>query len=103
MIIKIISTLSIILLFGNVPLINASIHPSIDLTTFDFASSVSFIDKRSNGSKELLIEKVVSLAESKAPARRRGTENWEESQGSFFVVPGLVLGVIALTLFFKRK
>jgi hypothetical protein len=41
--------------------------------------------------------------EAKDPALRKGTENWEETQGSFFVVPALVIGVIVLALFFSRE
>jgi hypothetical protein len=40
---------------------------------------------------------------TKDPALRRGTENWEQSQESFFVVPGIVFGIIAVFLFFNRN
>lgn len=40
--------------------------------------------------------------ESKDPALRRGTENWEEPQGSYFAIPALIVGVIGLVLFFNR-
>ena len=41
--------------------------------------------------------------ESKDPALRKGTENWEQPQSSFFAVPALVIGVIGLVLFFNRE
>lgn len=41
--------------------------------------------------------------ESKDANLRRGTENWEQSQSSFFVVPGIFLTVVGLALFFSRK
>lgn len=40
--------------------------------------------------------------ESKDPALRKGTENWEEKQGSYFAIPALVIGIMALILFFNR-
>ncbi len=40
--------------------------------------------------------------ETKDPALRRGTENWEQSQGSYFIIPGAVIGIIGLFLFFNR-
>lgn len=40
--------------------------------------------------------------ESKDPALRRGTENEEQPQGSFFAIPAFVVGVILLFLFFNR-
>jgi hypothetical protein len=41
--------------------------------------------------------------ESKDPVLRKGTENWEEPQGSYFAIPALVIGVIALALFFNKE
>lgn len=41
--------------------------------------------------------------ESKDPALRKGTENWEQEQGSFFAIPALVLGIVGVFLFFNRK
>jgi hypothetical protein len=40
---------------------------------------------------------------AKDPALRKGTENWEQEQGSFFTIPALVLGVIGVIVFFNRK
>lgn len=40
--------------------------------------------------------------EAKDPALRKGTENWEEPQGSYFAIPALIVGVIGLVLFFNR-
>ncbi len=41
--------------------------------------------------------------ESKDPALRKGTENNEQPQSSFFAVPALILGVAGLVLFFNRN
>jgi hypothetical protein len=49
------------------------------------------------------IKKRGSYDESKDPALRKGTENWEEPQGSFFIIPAVVLGLVVVVLFFNRK
>ena len=41
--------------------------------------------------------------EAKGPAVRKGTENWEESQISFFIVPAVAIGIIALFLIFNKN
>jgi hypothetical protein len=41
-------------------------------------------------------------ASGKDSALRQGTENWEQPQDSFFVIPGIILGLAALVLFYKR-
>ncbi len=41
--------------------------------------------------------------ETKDPALRRGTENWEEEQSSFFVIPAVIIGIIGLLIFFTRN
>lgn len=40
--------------------------------------------------------------EKKDPALRKGTENEEMPQGSFFAIPALVLGMALVFLFFNR-
>jgi hypothetical protein len=49
------------------------------------------------------VEQKITYDESKDATLRRGTENWEQSQSSFFVVPGIFLSVVGLALFFSRK
>ena len=41
--------------------------------------------------------------QSNGSGSRRGTENWEQSQSNFFVIPGLVIAVAAIAYFFNRK
>ena len=48
-------------------------------------------------------QKKLTYDKSKDAALRRGTENWEQSQTSFLVVPGIFLSVVGLALFFSRK
>ena len=102
MISKLISTLSIILMLGSAPLAKASTLSNIDFIVSEFASAISFFDNRSIGPQELLVKKGDPLDKSKDPAQRRGTENWENPQGNFFVVPAVVLGIIGIALFFNR-
>ena len=49
------------------------------------------------------VQKKLTYDEAKDATLRRGTENWEQSQSSFFVVPGIFLSVVGLALFFSRK
>ena len=48
-------------------------------------------------------QKKITYDEFKDATLRRGTENWEQSQSSFFVVPGIFLTVVGLALFLSRK
>ncbi|CAG7857377.1 hypothetical protein MCAMS1_02174 [biofilm metagenome] len=41
--------------------------------------------------------------EKKDPALRKGTENEEMPQGSFFAVPGFIIGIALVFLFFNRE
>lgn len=93
MINKIISTLTIFLILGSAQTIQASPHSNIDLMVFD---------NRSYQKQELWVKNDVPYDESQDSNQRRGTENWEESQSSFLIFPGLILGVIALLAFFSR-
>jgi hypothetical protein len=102
MINKRISILSIIFILGSTPLANASPLNNINFIASDFTSGISFFDSRSNRPQKLLVKKSDPLSEAKDPARRRGTENWENPQGNFFVVPAVVLGIIGIALFFNR-
>jgi hypothetical protein len=51
----------------------------------------------------LYSEKREFYDEAEAPFLRKGTENVEESQASFFVIPTVVVGMILLFLFFNRE
>lgn len=35
-------------------------------------------------------------------SERRGTENWEQPQGNFFVVPAIIMGIVVIILFYNR-
>jgi hypothetical protein len=48
-------------------------------------------------SATLVIDSAINKAQKKI------TYDWEQSQSSFFVVPGIFLTVVGLALFFSRK
>lgn len=71
------------------------------------ASPSSFFNDRANSLTDVTIDgfqvkKGEPYDEKKDPALRRGTENWEQSQGGYFVIPGVLVGIIGLFLYFNR-
>jgi len=102
MIKKIISSLSMTLMLGSDPISIASANSNSDFRGIDFTGGIGF-DSKLNWLQQFAVKKDASYDESKDPALRRGTENWEEPQGSFFAIPAVVVGIIALFLFFNRE
>jgi hypothetical protein len=100
--IKMIASLGIILMLGISPISVASANTNIDFRGRDFTGGISFENKL-NRLQQFVVKKDATYDESKDPALRKGTENWEEPQGSFFVIPAVVVGIIALILFFNRE
>ena len=104
MIKKLFSTLSILFVLTSAPLTQASPYYNAELNVLDFFSSgVAVFNSTSTWPQKLLVKSGVPYDASKDPTLRQGTENWEESQWSFYVVPALFIGVIALVLFFNKK
>jgi len=104
MIKKLILTLNLLFVLGNSTLTQASTLYNTDFTAFDFFSNgVTVFDSQSHWPQAVLVKTGASYDEAKDPTLRRGTENWEESQWSFYVVPALFIGVIALVLFFNKN
>jgi hypothetical protein len=102
MIKKIISSLSIILMLGSDSISIASANSNSDFRGIDFTGGIGF-DSKLNGLQQFAVKKDAPFDESKDPALRKGTENWEEPQGSFFAIPAVVVGIIALFVFFNRE
>lgn len=77
------------------------------LTTAPRLQANSFEPAFSTPNTELLngiVTSATSLAlEAPNDTPRRGTENWEESQSSFLIFPGIILSILALIVFFNRK
>jgi hypothetical protein len=98
-------TLSLCLLFvlGSSPLTQASTLYNTDFKVFDLSNGDKIFDSYAHWPQALLVKNGVPYDEAKDPALRKGTENWEESQWSFYIVPALIVGIFALVLFFKRK
>ena len=100
MIKRIISSLGIILFLVSTPI--SGVSANFDFRMPKFTGSLNFENKLS-WQQHLSVKKGVPYDESKDPTLRKGTENWEEPQGSFFAIPALIVGAIALFLFFSRE
>jgi hypothetical protein len=99
---QLISTLSIILMLGSAPVTGVSANSNIDFSALNHASRIGF-DSKQNWPQTITVKKGESYNEAKDPFLRKGTENVEESQASFFVIPAVVVGIILLFLFFNRE
>ena len=99
---KLITTLSIILLLGSAPMTGVSANSNIDLRALNFTGGIGF-DRKLNWPQTFTVKKRESYDEAKDPFLRKGTENVEESQASFFVIPAVVVGIILLFLVFNRE
>jgi len=40
---------------------------------------------------------------SKDPSLRKGTENWEQPQSSFWIIPAALVGLVFVVLFFTKQ
>lgn len=99
---QLILTLSFILLLGSASMTGVSANSSIDFSALNFTGGIDF-DSKLNWPQPFTVKKAEPYDEAKDPFLRKGTENVEESQASFFVIPAFVVGIIALFLFFNRE
>lgn len=99
---KLLSTLNIILLLGSAPMTGVSANSNVDFSVLNLASGIGF-DTKQNWPQPFTVKKGEPYDEAKDPFLRKGTENMEESQVSFFVMPAVVIGIILLFLFFNRE
>jgi hypothetical protein len=99
---QLILTLSIILLLGSAPITGVSANSNIDFSAQNFMSGIG-IDSKLNWPQLVAVKKGEPYDEAKDPFLRKGTENVEESQASFFVIPAVVVGIILIFLFFNRE
>jgi hypothetical protein len=76
---------------------------------YDFRNTSFMIEQIYNSSRMLFRTDLIAIKkngqydESKDPALRRGTENWEQPQGSFWIIPAVVVGLVFIVLFFNRE
>jgi hypothetical protein len=100
----ILSSLLIIVLLSTLPCFQASansgphFNASALFSGFDYGDSLNL--SRTNTISTKRDEK---YNESKDPALRKGTENWEQPQGSFWAIPAAVLGLILIIMFFNKE
>ena len=99
---KLLSTLSIILLLGSAQMTGVSANSNVDFSVLNLASGIGF-ETRQNWPQPFTVKKGEPYDEAKDPFLRKGTENVEESQVSFFVIPAVVIGIIILFLVFNRE
>jgi hypothetical protein len=103
MIKKIVSILMLMILFYAVPSINASARDGSIINTSVYFDSIGHWNTfNSYQPFSITTKKGEPYDETKDPALRKGTENWEEKQGSFFVVPALLIGVVLLIYLLGR-
>lgn len=99
---KMTSILGIILLIGTILTQDASANDNFNFRSLAF-KGVFGTQSSLNWPQPLALKTEQSYSESKDTAIRTGTENWEQPQWSFFVVPGIFIGLALLVLFFNRK
>jgi hypothetical protein len=79
-----------------------SANSNVDFSALNLASGIGF-DSKQRWPQPLTVKKGEAYDEAKDPFLRKGTENVEESQVSFFVIPAVVIGIILLFLVFNRE
>ncbi len=102
MIKKIILFLSVILLLVSIPVTGFSSTSMIDFKLQNLTNAIGF-DNPLNIAQSFTVKNETVYNEAQDPFLRKGTQNTEETQVSFFVIPGIVAGICLAFLFFKRK
>jgi hypothetical protein len=100
---KIPSILGMIILLAGVTSFQVSANEFSTFQVSDLFPNLSYGDNLiPQRSDTVSVKKEIGYDESKDPALRKGTENWEEPQGSFFTIPAAVVGLIFMILLFNR-
>jgi hypothetical protein len=100
---KIIKPLFFIILLFSFASIKVSAASLSNIKTPNLFAVVGYGDNFSYSQTQIISTKRgEKYDETKDPALRRGTENQEQPQGSFFAIPATVVGIILLFLFFNR-
>lgn len=101
---RIASTLGIIIILIALPCTVVSASSTMNFKTPELLADLNYGDSLTlRGSNTISTRKGEKYDESKDPALRKGTENWEQSQGNFMTIPLIVVGIIAFLLFFSRE
>jgi hypothetical protein len=101
---QILSILGIITLLSALPCFQVSANDSAKFKAPDLFTGLGYRDNLTlSRSAMILANREGKYDEAKDPALRKGTENWEEPQGSYFAIPALVVGIIGIVLFFNRE
>jgi hypothetical protein len=98
------SSLAIIALLSALPCFYASANSGPYFNTANLFADLSYGDSLTlSGANAISTKRGEKYDETKDPALRRGTENWEQSQGNFWVIPAAVVGLILIVLFFNKE
>jgi hypothetical protein len=104
MIKQVLSSLSVIILLICALSHQVSANTSCNFKVSDLFAGLSYGDNITLTRSDMITtKKMGGYNETNDPALRKGTENWEEPQGSFFIIPAVVIGLIVIVLFFNRK
>lgn len=79
-----------------------SANSNIDFSALNFTGGIDF-DSKLNWLQPFTVKKAEPYDEAKDPFLRKGTENVEESEISFFVIPTVVVGIIKITVRFMQS
>ncbi|CAA9892036.1 conserved hypothetical protein [Candidatus Methylobacter favarea] len=99
---QLILILSIILVLGSVPMSEVFADSNSDFSELNFTRGIGF-DSKLDWPHPFTVKKEESYDEAKDPLFRKGTENVEESQVSFFVIPAVMIGIILVFMLFNRE
>jgi hypothetical protein len=104
MIKRVFLSLSIVILLSGVPNVHAVANASIIFQSAELSPKLGFGDNVMLTRREMFsTKKGAAYNESKDPALRKGTENWEQDQGGFWVIPAIVAVLILIIVFFTRE
>lgn len=95
---KIILMIQIILLLGSVSVPNVFATIKNDQSIMN----VSSVNQEDETNSSLTINNM-GVSKSKSQSAYKGTENTDESQVSFFIIPSIVIGLSLMFLLFNRK
>lgn len=95
---KIILMIQIILLLGSMSVANVFATIKNDQSIMN----VSSVNQEDENNLSLTINNT-GVTKSKSQSAYKGTENTDESQVSFFIIPAIVIGLSLMFLLFNRK
>jgi hypothetical protein len=100
---SIIKPLIFTILLGSALNTEVSANNATNFVASNFFTGTKYEDNFTFSKKNIIsMKRGEKYDESKDPALRKGTENTEQPQSSFFAIPALVVGIMLAFLFFNR-